>query len=78
MVTRRDATVVLTSPVPELVEEVADRVIILKEGAVLAYDSIEGLRRSTGCRGTLGEILERMIYPETLKNLDHYFEEYAR
>lgn len=78
LVSRREATVVLTSPVPELVEEVADRVIILKEGSVLAFDSIEGLRRSSGCRGTLGEILERMIYPETLKNLEHYFEEYAR
>lgn len=74
MVDRQKATVVLTSPVPELVEEIANRIIVLRRGEIMAFDSLEGLRRSTGCRGSLGQVLERMIYPETARNLEHYFE----
>ena len=66
----------LTSPVPELVEEIADRVVVLKDGAILAFDTIDGLRRQSGA-GHLGPDLEKLIYPETMCNLDHYFEDYA-
>jgi ABC-type multidrug transport system ATPase subunit len=78
LVTRRRTTVVLTSPVPELVEEIADRVIILHRGEILAFDTLEGLRRSAGSRGSLGQVLESLIYPETKRNLEEYFEEYSR
>jgi ABC-type multidrug transport system ATPase subunit len=78
LVERKKATVVLTSPVPELIEEVADRVVILRDGEILAFETLEGLRRSTGVRGRLGSVLERLIFPETAQNLDHYLEEYAR
>jgi ABC-2 type transport system ATP-binding protein len=78
LVDKKGCTVVLTSPVPELVEEIADRVIIIKEGEILAFDTLDGLRRRTGCRGTLGEVLERLIFPETMGNLQRYFEEYSR
>jgi ABC-type multidrug transport system ATPase subunit len=71
---REDATIVITAPVPELVEELAHRIVILREGRVAAFDTLEGLRRLTGCQGSLAEMLERLIYPETLKNLKHYFE----
>ena len=66
-------TVVLTSPVPELVEKIADRVVILHKGEVLAFDTLEGLRQQTGCRGPLAEVLERLIYPETSRHLEDYF-----
>ncbi len=78
LVDRKRTTIVLTSPVPELVEEIADRVLILQDGRILAFDSIEGLRRSLDAHGSLGHILERLIYPETSRNLEHYFEEYLR
>jgi ABC-type multidrug transport system ATPase subunit len=78
LVERKKATVVLTSPVPELIEEVADRVVILRDGEILAFETLEGLRRSTGVRGKLGSVLERLIFPETAQNLDHYLEDYAR
>jgi ABC-type multidrug transport system ATPase subunit len=71
---RQGATIVITAPVPELVEELAHRIVILREGRVAAFDTLEGLRRLTQCEGSLAEVLERMIYPETLKNLKHYFE----
>jgi ABC-type multidrug transport system ATPase subunit len=74
----KERTIVMTSPVPELVEEVATRVVVLHHGEILAFDSVEGLRRSTGCRGTLGEVLERLLYSETGERIDAYFEEAPR
>ncbi len=68
------ATVVLTSPVPEIVEEVAQRIVILRDGEVVAFDTLEGLRRLTGQTGSLGTILERLLYPETIDKLKDYFE----
>lgn len=68
------ATVVLTSPVPEIVEEIAHRIIILQDGVVVAADTLEGLRRLTGQHGSLAEILERLLYPDTVEKLQEYFE----
>jgi ABC-type multidrug transport system ATPase subunit len=78
LVERKKATVVLTSPVPELVQEIADRVIILRDGEILAFDTIDGLRRATGTRGSLGNVLEHLIFPDTARNLTNYLEEYSR
>src|SRR5262249_54908823 len=66
-------TVVLTSPVPEIVEEIAGRVLILRGGEVAAFDSLEGLRRLTGIKGNLGDVLERLLYPEMAARLDDFF-----
>ncbi|MHC5538936.1 ABC transporter ATP-binding protein [Singulisphaera rosea] len=74
----KERTIVLTSPVPELVEEIATRVVVLHQGAVLAFDTIEGLRALTGCQGTLGDVLERLIFPETGERLERYFEGFSR
>lgn len=75
---RKELTIVLTSPVPELVEELATRFVILVRGEILAFDTLDGLQRTTGCRGSLGDILERLVYPETNRKLDEYFKEFAR
>jgi ABC-type multidrug transport system ATPase subunit len=69
------STVVLTSPAPEIVEEMADRILVLRDGVAAAFDTMEGLRRQTGCSGSLADILERLIYPETARKLQDYFEE---
>jgi ABC-2 type transport system ATP-binding protein len=74
----RDRTVVLTSPVPELVEEIATRFIVLQHGEILAFDTLDGLQRLTGCRDNLGRVLERLIFPETARKLDTYFQEFGR
>lgn len=74
-VTEQRNTVVLTSPVPEIAEEIADRVVILRDGEILAFDTLPGLRRSTGIEGSLGQILERLLYPETVRKIDDYFQE---
>ena len=68
-------TVVLTSPVPEIVEEIADRIIILKDGEIAAFDTLHGLQRMTNCFGSLGEIFERLMFPDTINKLQEYFKE---
>ena len=76
LVDKRQVTVILSSPVPELIEEIADRILVLKDGMILAYDNLDGLQRMTGTRGNLGQVLEHLIFPDTTRNLAHYFEDY--
>ena len=65
----------MTTPVPELVEELSDRVAIIADGQLAAYDTIEGLRRQAGIEGSLDEVLQTLIHPDTLTNINSYFEE---
>jgi ABC-2 type transport system ATP-binding protein len=75
---RKELTIVLTSPVPELVEEIATRIIVLHHGEILAFDTLDGLQRLTGCRGSLADVLERLIFPDTTRKLDAYFQDFRR
>jgi ABC-type multidrug transport system ATPase subunit len=68
-------TVVMTTPVPEVIEEIAERVLIIRDGRVAAYDTVDGLKRSAGGDATLETALQRLLSPETVKNIDSYFEE---
>jgi ABC-type multidrug transport system ATPase subunit len=68
------ATIVLTSPVPEIVEEIAGRIVILRDGSVAAFDTLDGLRRMTGVQGSLGAVLEKLLYPDIAGKLQNYFE----
>jgi ABC-type multidrug transport system ATPase subunit len=67
-------TILMTTPVPELVDELADRFVILRDGQIAVQGSLVELQRQTECSGPLSEVVERLISPETLKNLDAYFE----
>lgn len=69
-----DVTVVMATPVPELVEELAHRIVVLSEGQVAAFDTIDGLRGQTGTGGPLAEVLERLVHPQTMDNIQQYFE----
>jgi ABC-type multidrug transport system ATPase subunit len=69
-----DRTIVLTSPAPELLEELANRILVLRDGRVAAFDDIEGLRRVTGCSGSLSEVLACLIHPDTLEEVERYFQ----
>ena len=66
-------TVVLTSPVPELVTEIADRLIVVRDGQIAVEGTLDEIRRKTGYTGNLEEMLNRVIFPETLINVDAYF-----
>lgn len=70
----RKATVVMSTPVAELVEELAVRIVVLRDGQVAAYDTADGLRRLTDCRGPLAEVLEKLFHPQSEQSLQQYFE----
>lgn len=78
LVQEHQCTIVLTSPVPEIVEEVADRIAIVINGEITAFETLDELRKRTRRTGSLGQILEKILYPETTKKLVAYFEESAR
>ena len=70
-------TIVMTAPVPELVEETADEIVVLASGKIAAHDTLEGLRRLSGCEGSLAEVLARLTHPQTLDTIERYFEQAA-
>ena len=72
---RRDVTVVMATPVPELVEELSDRVAVIREGRLVAFDTVAGLRRQAGVEGRLDEIYERLVSPDTAQKVERYFRE---
>src|SRR5690606_34204423 len=69
---RQDVTIVISTPVPEIIEQLASsaRIAVLVEGRLAALDSADGLRKTTNCHGPLTEVLQRMIHPETLAHID--------
>lgn len=67
-------TIVVTTPVPELVQEIADRIIVVKHGQIVLDGTFEDLRRAAGGNGTLDDILERVLFPETMEYIEQYFE----
>jgi len=71
-------TIVMATPVPEVVEELADRVAIIRDGRIIACDTIDGLRRVTGVSGKLDEVYEQLVSPDSAKKIDRYFAEAAR
>jgi ABC-2 type transport system ATP-binding protein len=75
MVDRDRSTIVMTTPVPEILEELADRIAIIRQGEVVAFDTAEGLRRQSQCRGGLDEVMARLMHPRTMENLERYFAE---
>ena len=73
-VEKQGATVVMATPVPELVEELADRVAVLRDGRLVAHDDVDGLRRLAQCDGSLDEVYERLVNPQAVHNIERYFE----
>jgi ABC-2 type transport system ATP-binding protein len=71
--TQRDRTILLATPVPELVDEVADRVALIVGGQIIAYETPAELKRRTSSP-TLAEAYERLASPSTLEKIDRYFE----
>ncbi|OYW17106.1 MAG: hypothetical protein B7Z55_13190, partial [Planctomycetales bacterium 12-60-4] len=75
LVQHERATVVMTTPVPEILDELADRIAIVRDGEIVAFDTPAGLRRQAQCSGGLDEVMARLIHPKTLENLSRYFGE---
>lgn len=65
--------IVITAPAPEIIEDLADSFVVLRDGEIVAHDCLDGLRQMTGSQGRLAEVLAELTSPETLENVDHYF-----
>ena len=70
-----DYCIVLTAPAPELIEDLADEFVVVREGKVVAHDTIDGLRRETGLGGPLSDVLASLLSPETMDRIEEYFAE---
>ena len=67
----QNVTVVMTTPVPEIIEELADRIAVLRDSTVIAYDSPEALKRQAG-ETKLDAALGRLMYPESVDGIADY------
>lgn len=70
---RKDSTVIMASQIGEMVEPLAHRIAVLEGAGLKAYDTLEGLRAKTGCQGSLSEIIEKLVHPQTLEQIESYF-----
>lgn len=70
---RVDVTVVMASQIPEMVEHLAHRIAVLSGTRVIACDTLDGLRARTGCSGSLPEVFEKLVHPQTLELVENYF-----
>jgi ABC-type multidrug transport system ATPase subunit len=68
-----DTTIVMASQIPEIVENLAHEIVILRGTRVIAYDTMEGLRAKAGVTGALPEVFEKLVNPQTLQHIDNYF-----
>jgi ABC-type multidrug transport system ATPase subunit len=68
-----ERTIVVTTPVPELVQEIADRIVVVRDGRIVTDGSFEDLRRAAGGNGSLHDVLEKVLFPETLEYIEQYF-----
>ncbi|MEI8195662.1 MAG: ABC transporter ATP-binding protein [Phycisphaerae bacterium] len=74
----RAATILMATPVPELVAELAHRIAVIHQGQLVACATLDGLRQQTGIAGDLSEVYEQLVNPEIRANLDRYFAGQAR
>ena len=68
-----DRTIVIATPVPEIVEELNARVGIMKDGRIIAFDKLDGLRKLSGIDGRLDAIYQKLVSPGVGGNIERYF-----
>jgi len=67
-----DFTVLMAVPVPELVEEIGDRISIIVKGEIVCTGTLTELKKQYKTEGSLAELLESIINPGNKKALDDY------
>ena len=70
---QRERTVVIATPVPELVEDLPARIALIREGRIAGFDTLDGLRKLSGCSGKLDEVYTRLMSPECHETIERYF-----
>ncbi len=66
-------TVVFTTPVPELVEESADRLLVLREGRIVGDYAIADLKSQVRAGSSFSDHLQELVFPESASNIRQYF-----
>jgi len=72
LATSEHVTVVMTTPVPELVEELAHRVGIIRDGQLVAFADASEIKQQAGA-ATFDRALQELLYPETKDVVATYF-----
>jgi ABC-2 type transport system ATP-binding protein len=67
-----NVTIVMASQIPETVEQFAHRIVVLKDTRIVACDTLAALRAQTG-GGSLPEVFEKLVNPQTLRDIENYF-----
>jgi len=70
---QRDKTIFMSSQIAEMIEPIAHRIAILEGTRIKAYDTLDGLRAATGCTGSFAEVVEKLVNPQTLEQIENYF-----
>jgi ABC-type multidrug transport system ATPase subunit len=66
-------TIVFTTPVPEIVEGTADRLLVIEKGIIAADESVAELSGRSD-NGSVTGLLQKMFFGTTLSRLESYFE----
>lgn len=73
--TREDRTIVISTPVPELVEGLAHRIAVMREETIEAVGTVEELRRQYDVIGSFQELIGTVSDPEAQKAVEAYMAE---
>lgn len=71
---RKKSTIVMATPIPEIVEGLGARLAVLRDGRLLAFGTEAELRAAVDARGGLGEVLAKLFFPETKAAVERYLE----
>jgi ABC-2 type transport system ATP-binding protein len=74
LASREDVTILMATPVPELVEQIAHRVAVIEDRTVKLVDSPAGLRARCGEAANLQDALEQLLEPQAQQHVDDYLE----
>jgi ABC-2 type transport system ATP-binding protein len=69
---QRDCTILMATPVPELVEEIADKVAVITRGQIIAFQKVADLKQQTGS-ANLADAYEHLVSPDSREKIAQYF-----
>ncbi len=67
-------TILMTTPVIDLVAEVSDRLLVLRGGSLVHDLTRQEMLTMTGPKDSLAESLENLVFPEIHRRLDEYLQ----